>query len=141
MAPLAKRHKSELAIVIPYLGDNDGCIWLYRRRMNRHKLFGMAVYVAINHNSHRIVRLKVEYDDWQAASWRALQDLHEPEDVTVALTHDYTGAGPFGHYREPIELLTTPVEPERIHLVNSWNLLQFVHGHNDRRQYHQLLET
>jgi len=112
-----------LTPIQPYI--RDGGIWLYRRRFAGHKLLGMLFYVAINHESDRIVRVAVEYDFWQAASWHALHDL-EPDD-TIQLTHDFTGVGHYGHIKEPFEVIITPVEPSKIRLMDTWNLMDVLH--------------
>ena len=44
------------------------------------------------------------------------------------MIHTYDGAGHFGHVDEPIELLITPVTPDKIHLAGDWNLLHLVRG-------------
>lgn len=124
-APIAPCHFPDLDLVEPYV--RDGAIWLYRDRLAGHKLFGMLIYVAINHGSDRIVRLRVEYDDWQAASWLVLRDLKDPDIVKMALTHTLdAGAGQYGHHAEPIELVVSPVPPEWIKPDGEWNLLSLV---------------
>ncbi len=101
----------------------DGGIWLYERYLTGHELFGMLIYVAVNHGSDRIVRLAVEYEEWQSASWLAVQDQQA---VSSILHHDFHGAGHYGHFNEPFEIVVTPVEANRIRLVNSWNLMDIL---------------
>ena len=120
LAPLLP--KPGLDDIAPYLGD--GGIWLYRRYLTGRKLLGMLLYVAINHHSDRIVRARVEYDVWQAVTFQAERDLgskHSP-------VHHLTGVGQYDHLAEPFEVLTTPVEPNRIRLLNYWNLMDIITG-------------
>jgi hypothetical protein len=126
-APVAERHFPDLSLVEPYV--REGAIWLYRNPLAGHKLLGQLFYVAVNHHSDRIVRLAAEYDDWQAASWLALREMqenpsHTPSD-TVNLTHTLD-AGHFGHDREHIELVISPIPPERIRLDGQWNLVSLI---------------
>lgn len=124
--PWERRHEESVADVRKWI--EDGCIWVYTQQQSIDKLLGMVFYVAIRHQNHRIVRLAVDYDDWQAASYHALREINSDGTInTINLTHRLDGAGPFGHYQEPFELLITPIAPEAIHLAGSWNLRQFIH--------------
>lgn len=122
--PWEQRHSPTLAPVRKYI--EDGCIWVYTQRHPLDRLMGMILYVAINHRHHRIVRLAVSYDDWQAASFHAYREMNDPT-VNLNLIHDLSGAGPFNHFREPFELLIVPIAPEHIQLAGEWDLRQFTH--------------
>jgi len=110
-----------LAAIEEYI--RNGGIWLYHKRLTGHKLLGMLIYLAINHGSDRIVRLRVDYDEWQAVSFHARRDS---ACLASNFVHDYSGAGHYGHLREPFEVLIEPVVPERIRLLDYWNLMDVV---------------
>lgn len=93
-----------------------GCIWLHLHDMPVDKLFGSLMYFAIRHGSMHLVRLLVEYEDSQAVSDEEIRDLKHTSD----------GLGRFNHARLPIELLVSPVPPERIHLIGEWDFADFV---------------
>lgn len=121
--PWERRHEDSVACVRKFI--EDGCIWVYTRRQSLDKILGIVFYVAIHHQSHRIVRLAVDYDDWQAASYHALREINDPE-ISINLIHNLSDAGPFNHFREPFDLLITTITPEHIRLAGHWDFRQFV---------------
>ena len=133
LSPLAERHAPGLYQVRKFIEDD--CIWVYTKRMSLDKLPGMIFYVGINHTSHRIVRLAVDYDDWQAASYRAKQELSDPASY-VRLNHTLIHAGPFNHSAEPFELLVEPISPIHIRLAGRWDLRQLVRDGLPGRERH-----
>ncbi len=101
----------------------DGGIWVYEHYLTGHELLGMLIYVAVNHGSDRIVRLAVEYEEWQSASWLAVQDQQA---IAAFLHHDFHGAGHYGHMNEPFDIVVSPVETDKISLLDAWNLMDIV---------------
>jgi hypothetical protein len=102
----------------------DGCIRLYREPHQDEQLIGMIFYVSIRHNDNLVVCLEVEYDEEQAASANAVVDSGDPLTI-IKLIHDLD-AGPYGHRRARFELLLTPVSPERIRLMDWWDILNLI---------------
>ncbi len=122
LALLEERHRATCDVVWEYV--KDGCIWLYCTPHQDEQLIGMIFYVSIRHKSNLVVCLEVEYDEDQAVSVNAFVDLGDPL-ASINLTHDLD-AGPYGHQRARFELLLTPVSPERIRLMDWWDILNLI---------------
>ncbi len=103
----------------------NGCIWVYVESLIDRELIGQLMYVAVNHRSHHLVCLEVEYWEQESVYIQTTLAL-EPEDK-LYLTHDLGGIGVFNHTKAPYDLILSRISPERIHLVGEWNLLDWVH--------------
>lgn len=113
------KHIEELQIVKEYL--ENGCIWLYKNYLTDHKLLGLLMERAVNHSSHKIICLEVTYNENQSAAFLKSQKTYD----TIKLTHKLE-AGIFGHDKELIDLLITPVLPKNIKFKRFWNLLTLI---------------
>ena len=92
-----------------------GAIWLYKHPQEGTALLAMIVYVATEYDTKKVCLLEVEYEKSQSAgNIASLRDI-------LKLYHTLT-LGFWGHIKEPIDLLITPVPSKKIKLLRTWNL-------------------
>jgi len=119
LSPVDSNHITELKEVKKYL--ENGCIWLYKSYLTDYKLLGILMERAVYHNSYKIVCLEVKYTKKQSAAFLKLCETNDE----VRLTHKLN-AGIFGHEKESIILLVTPVLSKNIKLKKTWDFLTFI---------------
>ena len=102
---------------------DDGCIWVYTDLLPSYKMAGMVVYVALKHETHKVILLEVEYPEKASATILGAKQL-QPGD-RIRLTHTYNGAGPYGHSSQPFDLVLQPILPGKFDLLGEWDMLEF----------------
>ena len=123
LSSLAKRHRDWDWEILGLV--SEGCIWVYPRCMVGRELIGQLFYVAVNHNSHHLVCLEVNYAEWESVSRRLIRRYNSSTN-DVRLKHDLTGVKLFGHTQKHFDLVIEPIAPEQIRLVGEWDLLDLI---------------
>ena len=116
---LAKRHRDWDWEILGLV--SEGCTWVYPVYMVGRELIGQLFYAAVNHGSHHLVCLEVNYAEWESVSRRLIRRYNSSTD-DVRLKHDLAGAGLFGHTQKRFDLVITSIPPGQIRLVGEWNL-------------------
>ena len=113
LSPIGTQHHEGFHDVMHLL--QNGAIWIYKRPQKDTALLAMIIYVACEYNTKKVCLLEIEYEKSQSAgNIASLRDI-------IHLYHTLT-LGFWGHVKEPIELLIKPMPPEKIKLLRTWNL-------------------
>lgn len=99
-----------------------GAIWIWPRPLHGLELIGMLVALGSQHQSIRLVGLKLKFDPSISAY---CQYTHNHPDDTLHLTHDLD-CPYFGHHAKPFDFLTGPVNPKNIRKFATYDLRNIV---------------
>jgi hypothetical protein len=99
-----------------------GGIWIWRHPLHNLELIGMLVALGSQHQSTRLVGLKLRFDPCMSAYFRYQEQY--PDD-TLHLTHDLD-CPYFGHHAKPFDFLVSTVAPHNIRVFNRYDLRNII---------------